>query len=340
MMCRARVVLPLDSGPKISTMRPRGTPPTPSARSSARAPVGIEATFWGSSSPMRMIEPFPNCRSIWDTAASMALLLSNASLQKETVRTVINIGIYRDGLYCRGCALPRAHFRFFNLLSGRRLEGEVAGEDLTVLAELPEVLAVDLDPDGPGVPGLDADRALRVEGLREAGLGDLLVGQPSVRHDAQPGRVALHAHHDRERLRLRRGGRAVLVCVLGSVLGSSGGGGRAARLRVASGVLPRGRPRLGVLARALGVHVLGIEADVVQGTDDGGQQEQGDKQVQDLGRGDSAPLFPVQLAGVDQGPVELARLRQRAVGDAALAPGPPAVPELAGEVLPIEAEVV
>src|SRR5215212_5936684 len=220
MICRARVVFPLDSGPKISTTRPLGTPPTPRARSRARAPVGMEATLlWRSSSPMRMIEPFPNCRSIWDTAASMALLLSNASLQKETVRTVINIGIYRDGLYCRGCALPRAHFRFFNLLSGRHLEGEVAGEDLAVLAELPEVLAVDLDPDGTGVPGLDADRALRVEGLREAGLGDLLVGQPSVRHDAQPGRVALHAHHDREHLRLRCGGHAVLVCVLGSVLG-------------------------------------------------------------------------------------------------------------------------
>ena len=50
----------------------------------ARAPVGIEATFWGSSSPMRMIEPFPNCRSICETAASMALLSSNASSKKCT----------------------------------------------------------------------------------------------------------------------------------------------------------------------------------------------------------------------------------------------------------------
>src|SRR5918911_1049525 len=65
MMCRARVVFPLDSGPKISTTRPLGTPPTPRARSRARAPVGIEATLGRSSSPMRMIEPFPNCRSIW-----------------------------------------------------------------------------------------------------------------------------------------------------------------------------------------------------------------------------------------------------------------------------------
>src|ERR687890_547413 len=90
MMCRARVVLPLDSGPKISTMRPLGTPPTPRARSRARAPVGMEATFGRSSSPMRMIEPFPNCRSIWETAASIALLLSNASSNAD-VRRLIGI---------------------------------------------------------------------------------------------------------------------------------------------------------------------------------------------------------------------------------------------------------
>ena len=38
-MCNASVVLPLDSGPKISTTRPRGTPPTPRARSSPSDPV-------------------------------------------------------------------------------------------------------------------------------------------------------------------------------------------------------------------------------------------------------------------------------------------------------------
>jgi hypothetical protein len=43
----------------------------------------MEATLWRSSSPMRMIEPFPNCRSIWDMAASIALLLSNASSKKR-----------------------------------------------------------------------------------------------------------------------------------------------------------------------------------------------------------------------------------------------------------------
>ena len=109
-ICRPRVVLPLDSGPKISTMRPRGTPPTPRARSRARAPVEIEATFWGYSSPMRMIEPFPNCRSICETAASMALLLSNASSKKRLcIGWLINIGIYCNGLYCRRYSLPRAY---------------------------------------------------------------------------------------------------------------------------------------------------------------------------------------------------------------------------------------
>jgi hypothetical protein len=31
-----------------------------------------------------MIEPFPNCRSIWEMAASIALLLSNASSNRRT----------------------------------------------------------------------------------------------------------------------------------------------------------------------------------------------------------------------------------------------------------------
>jgi hypothetical protein len=33
---------------------------------------------------MRMIEPFPNCRSIWEIAASIALLLSNTSSKQRT----------------------------------------------------------------------------------------------------------------------------------------------------------------------------------------------------------------------------------------------------------------
>ena len=67
-----RVVLPEDSGPKISTTRPRGMPPTPSAASTAREPVGMTAMAVSGRSPRRMIEPLPNCRSIWVSAVSTA----------------------------------------------------------------------------------------------------------------------------------------------------------------------------------------------------------------------------------------------------------------------------
>src|SRR5580658_4446695 len=68
MACRARVVLPLDSGPYTSTTRPRGIPPMPVARSSASDPVEMEATGSGSSSSLSVITaPLPNCFS---TAAS------------------------------------------------------------------------------------------------------------------------------------------------------------------------------------------------------------------------------------------------------------------------------
>jgi len=40
----ANVVFPEDSGPYISMILPRGTPPMPSAMSSEGAPVGIAAT--------------------------------------------------------------------------------------------------------------------------------------------------------------------------------------------------------------------------------------------------------------------------------------------------------
>src|SRR6266550_177519 len=43
MICSESVVLPEDSGPKISTTRPRGMPPTPRAASTASEPVGITA---------------------------------------------------------------------------------------------------------------------------------------------------------------------------------------------------------------------------------------------------------------------------------------------------------
>ena len=71
--CIASVDLPDDSGPKISMTRPRGKPPIPSAMSRGSAPVGMEAMVMESFSPMRMMEPLPNCLSIWPSAASRAL---------------------------------------------------------------------------------------------------------------------------------------------------------------------------------------------------------------------------------------------------------------------------
>src|SRR6187431_30223 len=53
-------------------MRPRGSPPTPSATSSAIEPVGMTSTGARSSLPNRMTEPFPNCLSIWARADSRA----------------------------------------------------------------------------------------------------------------------------------------------------------------------------------------------------------------------------------------------------------------------------
>ena len=51
--------MPEDSGPKISTTRPRGRPPMPSATSSESAPVemdGMETWAW---SLIFMTEPLP-----------------------------------------------------------------------------------------------------------------------------------------------------------------------------------------------------------------------------------------------------------------------------------------
>src|SRR6202451_3752359 len=69
------VVLPEDSGPKISITRPFGMPPTPKAMSRPNDPVGIDSTSYvAPASPRRMTEPFPNCFSIWLSAAARAFL--------------------------------------------------------------------------------------------------------------------------------------------------------------------------------------------------------------------------------------------------------------------------
>src|ERR1700679_1280309 len=79
MICSVMVVLPEDSGPKISTTRPRGTPPTPNAASKEIEPVlMVEIGTIASLLPRRMIEPLPNCFSICESARSIARERSSA----------------------------------------------------------------------------------------------------------------------------------------------------------------------------------------------------------------------------------------------------------------------
>src|SRR3990167_2795233 len=60
MTCSASVVLPEDSGPKISIIRPRGSPPTPSAASRPIEPVEMASTPTFGLSPSFIIESSPN----------------------------------------------------------------------------------------------------------------------------------------------------------------------------------------------------------------------------------------------------------------------------------------
>ena len=75
------MVLPEDSGPKISMTRPRGTPPTPSAASKEIEPVEmVEMGTTASLLPRRMMEPLPNCFSICESASSTARERSSATI--------------------------------------------------------------------------------------------------------------------------------------------------------------------------------------------------------------------------------------------------------------------
>src|SRR5215218_7309578 len=93
MTCWQTVVLPDDSGPKISVIRPRGMPPTPSARSSAIEPVGIESTDCRSADPSFMIEPRPNCFSIARIAASTARPRSPTALSALPLRASMSLPV-------------------------------------------------------------------------------------------------------------------------------------------------------------------------------------------------------------------------------------------------------
>src|SRR5437868_6135590 len=93
--CSASVVLPLDSGPKISVTRPRGIPPMPIAASRLMAPVGIASTRTrGASAPIRMMAPLPHVFSICVIARLRAFLRSSVSLGASfsAAMSVLDIG--------------------------------------------------------------------------------------------------------------------------------------------------------------------------------------------------------------------------------------------------------
>src|SRR5215213_1875686 len=94
MMWLTSVVLPEDSGPKISTIRPRGTPPMPSARSSARDPVGIASTLTVPLSPSLIRAPSPNSFLIPLTVFSSAASLAFASFAETSFKLVFLSAIF------------------------------------------------------------------------------------------------------------------------------------------------------------------------------------------------------------------------------------------------------
>src|SRR6185437_9127173 len=70
------------------TIRPFGRPPTPSAMSSPSEPLETVSTSMERSFlPSFITEPLPNWRSIWDSAADSALLLSMD--EPSTIRSAV-----------------------------------------------------------------------------------------------------------------------------------------------------------------------------------------------------------------------------------------------------------
>src|SRR6202044_1393188 len=73
-----------DSGQKISTIRPRGNPPPPSALSSEMEPDEIAATCTTASfDPNRTMEPLPNCFSIWPRVSPRVRVRSFSSIKRS-----------------------------------------------------------------------------------------------------------------------------------------------------------------------------------------------------------------------------------------------------------------
>src|ERR671917_612662 len=312
MTCRAKVVFPLDSGPKISMILPRGRPPTPRARSSASAPVEMAGTFGLSSSPILMMDPLPNCRSIWVTAASIALLLSNASSTGRVRRVLQRDRNYPGEIILQAEYPPKGFLPRVPLGSARGLERVVLLQHLAGVPQRPDVLAVDLDGDGAGVSGPDADHAAGLEGARETGRGHLLEDRLRIRADPDPGRSALHLDADGQAAR-------------GSVT-----------LRSPCRLHGRGDP-LGLWG-VRGGGGADVQADKVEGADEGGDDQDRHHDGDERGPGKLALLGAGYAARADDGAIEVApgsRVAQSPLPARLLAGA-----ELLGEPVPVEAEKV
>ena len=106
-MWSVTVVLPEDSGPYTSIIRPRGIPPTPSAMSRGRIPVEMTSIFiFALASPRRIIDPFPCvfsiCLSAFSRASSRAVLLSFSAILSAPSQSFIFFSIIRKSpLFCQ-----------------------------------------------------------------------------------------------------------------------------------------------------------------------------------------------------------------------------------------------
>src|SRR5712691_1475907 len=174
-VCSMSVVFPDDSGPKISMTRPRGIPPVPSARSSPSEPDGMTGTSGGASvAPSFMMDPLPNCFSIWAIASSMARFFSSRSAIAFSFNCQVGskaTGLYSsaEGHFHQGCidGAARTKLALDEFHRGQREPSHYAvllgGEDRLQRARLHTIANA-----GQGQMGREGARLLREPEARRA----------------------------------------------------------------------------------------------------------------------------------------------------------------------------
>src|SRR3989442_1318519 len=186
-VCSMSVVFPDDSGPKISMTRPRGSPPVPSARSSPSEPDGMTGTSGGASvAPSFMMDPLPNCFSIWAIASSMARFFSSRSAIAFSFNC--QVGSKATGLY----SSAEGHFH----------QGRIDGAARTQLA-LDELHRGRREPSHHAVllDGEDRLQRARLHAIANAGQGQM--GREGARLLRKPERRCAVLHNRLKPLQLR-----------------------------------------------------------------------------------------------------------------------------------------